>query len=699
MRAWPGAPAKRGNGVDFVRRSAGWHLGPSRLAARYFVRAVILFIAILGSHRAAWAPLSARIRIEPGPITISDEERSIVADPENGIEHGIILVEETKLDDTSSTSYIRLTYHVRAKILSNEGRDLANVVIPFNSKTGYLKRWWGRTLLPDGTVLELKESELSEQTIAEIGGREYVALKGALPGVTPGSVIDYGYTIMAIDWKLMRRVPLQHSWPVRLFRYRWVPWKGLTGRYHISRGKLLDLDVAQDRLGYLFTARNIPAVKDERWAPPGDQIRAVATLYYSAPASSRKDYWDTWTAEEEWDIQEFNRHKRDLVETLEKMKIPNDAGLEEKLRTVYDWIQVNIANRSLLMWEERETEDRKKNRKKDRKKRSTARYILENGQGKAWQLDYLFIGLARILGAEANEVMVVNRTIHYWDVGLLTGSQFDSRVVAVRLLGQTLEHAVLVDPGSGLPYGEIPWWYIGTKGMVVKRDGAGELVLWPTEARRNVSSSRAEISFGKGDDQVRVRWWREGKGHHGVLERRALRRVDPEERKKRLSYLCGHSDSLEIQLAEVENLDDPSASLELSCEGQLVGEAPLDSTADYYFRFEGPWIEPYPDFIADEREHPVVLKFRCVDVTTVEVSLPPGFEVGVIPGPVFLNSPYGSYSLSIRAGPTGYRVERNLTMQRLTVPSGEFLGFKGFLDGVRKADATYLHFKPSKEGM
>ena len=82
-----------------------------------------------------------RPRSRSSPVQpLTAVERAIEADPENGIRDGVILVEETDMDEGSNSTNA-VTYHVRAKILTAKGRDLADVVMPFNQEDSKLKRW------------------------------------------------------------------------------------------------------------------------------------------------------------------------------------------------------------------------------------------------------------------------------------------------------------------------------------------------------------------------------------------------------------------------------------------------------------------------------------------------------------------------------------------------------------------------------
>src|SRR5262245_31853902 len=112
---------------------------------------VLALIVVLGFtvRTPAAADSADAFSIGPGPASISSDESAVQADPNAGTEHALILLEESECnEDLPSGS--ESTYHLRAKILGNKGRDLADVAIP-TMKGSKLKRWWGRAIAPDGT--------------------------------------------------------------------------------------------------------------------------------------------------------------------------------------------------------------------------------------------------------------------------------------------------------------------------------------------------------------------------------------------------------------------------------------------------------------------------------------------------------------------------------------------------------------------
>jgi hypothetical protein len=230
-------------------------------------------------------------KIVPGPATISDEEKAIRADPGKGMEHGVILLEETERDESLGTD-TQVSYHLRAKVLSDEGRKLGDVEIPFNTKKGELKQWWGRVLCPGGGGTVLRQDQLQGHTEVRFAEGEYRVLKGILPGVAVGCVIDYGYVFWDSGVNDRTRLSLQREWPVMLLRYRWIPNPASARSFHSTRTEGLSIDVQKAERNYVITGKDLPPVPVEPWMPSDDAVRGMATFYYLDAKIDVKDYWN-----------------------------------------------------------------------------------------------------------------------------------------------------------------------------------------------------------------------------------------------------------------------------------------------------------------------------------------------------------------------------------------------------------------------
>ncbi|HZE89455.1 MAG TPA: DUF3857 domain-containing protein, partial [Verrucomicrobiae bacterium] len=480
-------------------------------------RAPALAAALALSTLATGATKPAFAPIVPGAMIMTADEKAIVPDPNAGVEQGVVLVEEIEQDDTGKVD--RTTFHLRAKILSSDARSLGDVSIPLESEIGYVKEWWGRTILSDGTVLELKQSDLKEQIVETTRRKSVRALKAILPGVAPGCVVDFGWIVWDISQKSLRHVPIQLEWPVRNFRYHWLPPTDHGTGWGITHREGLTIEQAREGLTLVVTGRDLPAVAEEPYMPPGDEGRATLWMYHTSFFSTNaKDFWDTYARGIESQLKTFVSFRPPVDKAMAAMAIPDDADLMTKLRRAYDWLGAHVKDVGFLSAEE----DAEAQRALDASKDRLAGEVLRSGVGSSDEIAWLYVTMARRLGADASLVLAADRSDHYWHPDVKTTSQFDGTLVAVRARGEPDEKLVFVSPSSGLPFGEVAWWFTGIPALLVSGRGAHSVVVWDAPAKQNVSDTRVDLSFDAGGEGT-VRWLRSDTGQQGYLERLSMR--------------------------------------------------------------------------------------------------------------------------------------------------------------------------------
>ena len=652
-------------------------------------------ILTLASLLLAGSPALARdtekttIEILPGPKIMSPEEIALSPDPARGSQHGIILVDESVRDESSGTE-TNLFRHVRAKIFSNDGRSLGDIEIEHDRDRGLLKKWWGFTLLPDGTVMEARPGDLKEQELARTRGRGLSALKASLPGVAPGCVIDYGYVMQDPGFYSATRVDIQDAAPVKLFRYRWVPFTGATASYGLAHSQGLAITTARDQRSVLVTAHDLPAVLDEPYMPPDAESHASALFYYRDSASKPKDFWDLEARRLVRRATNFAREKP-IGQAIASMKIPEGADLMTRLKAAYDWAAANIKNTTLKTAEEAEAVRADEKEKPERWK--TAQDILAAREGRGRDLDFLFFGLARALGAEAFPVLAADRTDHYFNPGFLSVEQFDSTLIAVKAKGDPDDRLVFVDLGSGLPFGEIPWWLAGAQALLASPEGHRLVVPPVSAARKNISETHVRISFNLDDGTSPFVSVIDGKCQQWLTSRWRLRGLNPEERGKELESYCGASGTLEITKAQAPSLQDPNGDFHLECEGSYMNANFRRDLGGYNFSFLGPWVEEAPRFAAPARTQSVVFTYPRIDHLVLDVRSPPGFVAAGATAPPVVESTFGRYALLISVTPEGYHLERLYALTAVAVPVKDYEELRRFFEDVAREDATRLLFK------
>ncbi len=640
------------------------------------------------------AALAARdtFKIVPGPTVMSDEEKAIQPDPARGAEHGVILVEEIDRNDNMSR-WTDIAFHQRAKILSNEGRHLADITIPYDVEIDRLTEWWGRTILPDGQVLEIPKDALTSQTVLKTRGDEVTVLKASLPGVVPGAVIDYGFVLRTDDYLEPDTIWLQREWPLQLLRYRWTPYERFSAGYLGRRLGGLDVTPTIKNHKVMVEAKDVRPVRDESMMPPAAESKASLVFYYYSGQVDATEYWDVVAKAVELE-NGFFLSRAAVTQLLERAAPPAGDAVTPKLKAVYDWIGANIENVTTRTMEAEELAARAK----DRSEKDTAQFVLDKRRGDSFQIAQLFVGAARKLGAEAWITLAPDRTENYYNKALFSLRQVGWTLVAVRAPDGPQDRFVFVAPGSGLPYGEVPWWLTGVNVLVVTKDGPLPVPMPVAEAGGNVGTTRVTVAFSPAGDTANVAWTIEGSGQYGYARWRALRRMKPDEREKELVRICGGSGELEISDARAEGLAEKVATHRASCAGEILATNLDEGTDRYSFPVAGPWIPALPDLQPGARRFPVVFDYPKTERTTIEVQAPPGFVPGAPPTAARLGTAYGTYAMTVSRTEKGFRVERELVLPRISVPPENYTGLVGFLDHVRRGDAVALPFLRAAKG-
>ncbi len=633
------------------------------------------------------AKRKAKVPITPGPTVMTEHEKGIQANPDAGIEHAVILVHETELDEDVGANTKR-RFHLRAKILSNEGRDLADIELPWLDDNSKLVEWWGRTILPDGEVYELSRAELDSQVIGKDRRSEVKSFRAALPGVVPGCIIDYGYEVKSASFQYYNRVPLQRAYPIEKLLYRWIPWTGFQGAYIVNHGSMrhpVDVDIDKGRI--TVVAANLPPALKEEYMPPKHATDVSIIFYYLFGSARYEHFWDDKAKSIDHSASMHFGKTRYLKKAVEAIGIDPQAPVETRLQAVYDWVTANVSRLGLKSFEQ--VED-KSDEGKDRY--DYVRKILESKEGSSYEVAVFYLALARYFGCEAHLVYVADRTENFWDRKLKSLYQFDSTLVAVRRPGDPEKKYVVLDPGSGLPFGEIPWYYSGVNGYLLTREGADTVRLQPAPITSNISETTVAIHFEEENEFTVYSWTALGRGQISMDERRYLRWMSPEDRSERIEKLCSTGTESEILTAEVGNLQELTSDYELQCKAEESNG--LDESIGHYsMSFVGPWMKSVPGLTEGERILTVVFRFPRADITRMDVSAPEGFTPHDSLPTKTIESTFGKYVLSIKRTDEGYHVERLLALYPLAVPAEHYNELVEFLDSVRKADRTNLEFE------
>ena len=317
--------------------------------------------------------------------------------------------------------------------------------------------------------------------------------------------------------------------------------------------------------------------------PPAKETYGAAILYFLP--QGYKDWWDMAGRRFEEEIRVFLAKSAPLKAVVRSLAVPPEADLHAKARAAYDWIAANMRNTSLQTSEEREAAPTIERTKPD-----TVADILQRGEGTAWQLDYLFAGLVRELGGEANVVWAVNRATNTWDPGFYTMRQFAENLVAVRARGEDLEKSVLIDPGSGLVYGDVPWWTMGTWAFVETAKGMKTIEIPPGPPDRNKAETTMTIGFSEDNAVITIRWTKVMRGRRASLIDAACDRSRHGTGRRRSTSSAARVAGWPDQ-GRGQRIDDINVPYSLTCEGEYSSAKVDAKSSVHQYALSGLWVD------------------------------------------------------------------------------------------------------------
>ncbi|RMF70846.1 MAG: hypothetical protein D6738_15145 [Acidobacteria bacterium] len=634
----------------------------------------------------------------PGPREQSAEELAMTADADAGAEHGVILDRTTvfwwKVAHRTASGTITLPtligHRQRAKVFSSEARDIGNIVVPWGGDGMTLEKFWAFAVSEDGAVRELARDDLEYRE--EVGTKSWSAgsWRGVLAGIAPGDVVEYGYVVV-VAAPLLPVFEIDRNWPVRRLRYVWKPfvvahspaWAGW-----LSNG--LQPEIGWNEGALEITAQDVPALIDEPWSPAkGRRASVIRTFIVNAGLADPDRYWTSVAKADQRALGKFMRGDRAVEAALEEMELRADADLPERLRTSYAWITRAIENTD---WS---GTARGSGRDREPKVRDSVRDVLKKRRGSSDQIRWTWAAIARRLGARVGKLHVVDRTeVGSLNEAFLSRDQFEAALVGLEIDTEDGPRTIAVDPASGLPFGDVPWWYQDTEALLTLDGSWRKVRLGTSPPARNTLLTSASVWFEDGNELVRSEWTEQGEGQFR-LRRRTVLRMEPEDRTEDLRRRCRAGTNLDILDARLVDPGVVLAPWHLACEAEWFVDPAEPDLVVYRFSPDGPWFPEAPDVGRPPRRTPVAFPFPERRVSRVVVSPPAGFRAGTLPKPVSVRARYGRYQLAMQVEDDGrVLVRRMLELSRREIPVEEFDDLREFLSIVREADRTAIPFVP-----
>jgi hypothetical protein len=352
--------------------------------------------------------------------------------------------------DNKSSDQKNEVYNYRLKIFTEEGKKYANVEIDYLKGYTSVGDIHGRTIHPDGTVINFN-GEVLDKTVVKSGDFKIQEKAFLLPDVTPGSVIEYGYKVQfkVFDWGAQWDVGADLFTRQAHFIFR--PFGQQTSsvlRWRVNR--LPNVEPQKQKDGnWTLDLENIPGVANEEYTPPKEELTSWLQFYYARPITGNPDvFWaliafELGTADENF-IGKFKSINKIATEAVN----PNDST-DEKLRKLYVRAQ-QIHN---VTFDPPKTEQEGKREKPVENK--NVEDVLKHGTANKLDINRFYAALVQAAGLDANVAWVKSRTGSLFRKDITDADQLDESLVYVREEGKSY----YLDPGNKFcPFGLLPWY-------------------------------------------------------------------------------------------------------------------------------------------------------------------------------------------------------------------------------------------------
>jgi len=548
-----------------------------------------------------WRPL------DPGELALKTSTVEKDADAE-------ALFWEVRLDDSQLEEF-SLKNYIRIKVFTERGKESqSRVELPFIGSTR-IKDIAARVIKPDGSILEMKKDDVLEKTIVNASGLKLKAKSFVLPGVEPGTIVEYRWREVIPGGSANRlRIQFQRDIPVRNVTYFLKPFQGM--RY--LPFNLGETQFVKDKDGFFkFTVTNLPAFREEPRTPPENQLRSWVFLYFSDETKFNSDnYWKNFgkaAFEGTKDSMKVDGEVKSAVGTI----IGDASNAEEKLRRIYDFCRTKIKN--LSDDASGLTDDEKKKLKDNKSPGDT----LKRSQGTGPDIDYLFAALARAAGFEVYFALSGNRDDLFFSKNLANNYFLRSSFVAVRV-GEKWEFFSPAEMYT--EFGMLGWPEEGQDALVldpkepfwVKTPMAG-----PERSLEKRTGKFRLLDDGTIEGDVRVEYT----GHLGFEKKEYNDDDSPAEREETLrSIVKKQMSTAELSEIKIENVTDPLKPFTYSYHLRVPGYA--QRTGKRLFLqpevFEHGRGSLFP---SANRKYDVYFNYPWSEQDHITIELPPGFTL------------------------------------------------------------------------
>jgi Domain of Unknown Function with PDB structure (DUF3857)/Transglutaminase-like superfamily len=654
-----------------------------RVSYRFLLLPLLLVLGAPWATAADWPP-------------ITPEEQAMTSIPEQPGAPAVILNREETDNDLL---HFHSTY-IRIKVLTEAGRQYADVQIPYDRHGGTINQVAGRTVHADGTVVPFEGKPL-DKVIVKQHDLRYQVKSFTLPDVQIGSIIEYRYSFRYPDnefiqpyWVMQRDLFQKKTFFKNTpYDFKRSNMSLILGNGQIATGSNWTSYMPKDHQPQLRTTPaafwidlqmdNIPAFVEEPFQQPATSLKWRVNFYYNS-TSKVAEYWKD--AGKSWNkrAESFMGHKNGVAEAVAQTVAATDTP-EQKVRKIYAYVS-KLENQSYIPYRAEKEEHTL-----GLKGNSGAEDVLRQRTGDHDDLSRLFVAMIRAAGIPAWLMWVPDRNENFFDDQYMNTEQLEAEIAIVQLDGKD----VFLDPGTKFcPYGVVNWRYTGLRGLRQSADKGAEFGVSPgSDYKQAITVRMAHVVLndqGTIAGTVAVAFY----GIEAMNRRREGGRTDQEGRKKLLedeikSWLPGNSEITLTKNPDWDNTEQP-----LIAEFKISSPIAVSAGKRWLVSPHIFQVNDKATFPAAQRTNPVYFDYPSQEIDEVHVVMPPNTEIESLPPNDSVKLDYAIYQTQQKQE-TANSVfsRRDFINGGVLFPVAEYKTVKDFFDKVKAGDDQQIILK------
>jgi hypothetical protein len=542
------------------------------------------------------------------------------------------------------------THYLRIKLFTERGvEEQTTIDVVESSADVQVSDIRGRTIKPNGTIVELERADVFERSVAKTDGVEVSMRSFSMPNVEVGDIIEYQWVEYRDNTLVLhQRIDCQREIPSWSIIYRIKPLARVmefgylmyTQDFGCGFGEFTSENYGLTRYSRMDVA-DTPAYHSEPSMPPELDVRRWALVYYSRdtgkdPAKYWADYGKKIYEDLRLELRVDNAVKAtasrivgDASSAQDKMARLRDFCLHEIRSLNGDWSDISGEERA--NWEPN----------------SKPADTLASGIGTSRDIQLLYIALATAAGLDARVALAARRDQYLsFDVNFLNDYFLDTFITATRVDDKWVFRD-LTNPY--IEFGMLHWTNEGVAALVAAPKPKDVELLATDMSEPARTTTRREGTFDLlADGSLVGTMVHPYTGHRGVVQKQIYDGLSEQERRNRVAEtITARLPGAELSEIVVSNADSDSGVFSYTYAVRVPGYAAVTGRRIFLQPNYGKK-NSAARFEVNEREYGVYFRYGSREIDNYTITLPEGFTLESPETPGSFHTPdTGAYQVEI----------------------------------------------------